>query len=221
MNTVRAEVAAAREQQRRRAWIWRILECVVVTLIMTAVVAALLFLDFGSLLQAVAGFAIFAVSIMVAIYWTSATGRLLRGGVFHLTGFFIAVFLLAGAAGGGAGSLLALDGRTATCATVRVEQIGADMFGNDWEHVLRCPDGTVLEIKRKEEDDAALRGPLVYQPAGLVQPKPLAVYEGTDATVLRWAFLVTSAAFLLQFAAAITSGLIRRSVTKQHPDDND
>ncbi|BBH71571.1 hypothetical protein ACTI_82560 [Actinoplanes sp. OR16] len=221
MDTLRAEAAAAREQRRRRAWLRRILECIVATVVVAVLATAQILLDAGNILQFLLVFAVFAAAVIAGIYWASSTGRLLRAGVFHLTGFLIPLVLVTMAAGAAGGAVLALDGTTATCTTVRVEPMKADVFGNDWRHVLSCPDGTTLEVSRKEEDDSALRGPLVYQPAGWVPPEPLATFEQGSHAGARWAFLIAAGAFLLQFTAAVTSGLIRRGFTTQHPDDKD
>jgi hypothetical protein len=147
MGTLPATPAATAEQRRKRAWLHRIGECVLVTAIMAGLILTLTVTGFGSPWRLVGSFLVTVLSVGVGIYWAASTARLLRGGVFHLTGFLIAV----------------------------------------------------------------LAAPITLVTGGF----------DAETTGGRTAFLVLGAVFLLQFAAALVSALIRLALTTQHPADND
>jgi hypothetical protein len=60
---------------------------------------------------------------------------------------------------------------------------------------------------------------VIYHPRGWVDPQPATTYRSADHTVLRWTFLSCAGLLLLQFLAAVVSGLIRRRHTTAEVDD--
>ncbi|MBB2944492.1 hypothetical protein FB565_004221 [Actinoplanes lutulentus] len=148
-----------------------------------------------------------------------STARLLGARLFVVTGFIV---VLAGPlpafGGGGEDTVLALTGRTATCTTVSVTQDPVPTNGPALWYRMSCPDGAELELLRKEQDDPAMRGPLIHHPSDLVRARPVAEYEGRKATVLQWMFQVAAGVFLLQSAAALIVGPIRWRFTTGLPD---
>jgi len=198
--TTRSVVTA--ESRRRRAWLWRILECVVVTMILFALLTTIALAGFGSGLRFALTGAAAVLATGVGIYWGASTSRLLRHSAFAAAGFLVTVLALSTAVAGGSGAVLAVGGRTVTCEVVSVER-------------LRCPDGTTVTVDHQEAAGTAV----VYDPRGWVDAQLESRYRSADHTALRWTFLSCVGWLLLQFLAAVVSGLIRRRRTTADVDD--
>jgi hypothetical protein len=129
--TTRSVVNA--ETRRRRAWLWRVLECVIVTIILFALLTTIALAGFSNGPWFALTIAAAVLATGVGIYWGASTSRLLRFPAFAAAGFLVTVVALSTAVAGGAGAVLAVAGRTATCEAVSVDR-------------LRCPDGTTLTV---------------------------------------------------------------------------
>ena len=200
--TTRTDVNA--ESRRRRAWHWRILECVVVTVVLFALLTTIALAGHGSAPRFALAVGAGVLATGVGIYWGASTSRLLRHPAFAAAGFLVTVVALSSAVAGGSGVVLAVAGRTATCEVVSVDR-------------LRCPDGTSVTVDDQEAGDTAV----VYDPGGRVDPQPASTYRSTDHTLLRWTLLSCVGWLLLQFLAAVVSGFIRRRHTTADVDDWD
>src|SRR5687768_1918451 len=91
------------ESRRRRGWLWRILECVVVTTILFALFAALALTGMSSWQRGTLTIVAGILATGVGIYWVASTTRLLRFPAAGMVGFLVLLGGIATAVPGGPG----------------------------------------------------------------------------------------------------------------------